>query len=150
MRGAMNCVGISSRATRCILATLCAGISFFLANHAQAGAGRQSLRGHVPAVVGNATELGRVSADKRLELAIGLPLRNQKELGELMGQLYDPHSSNYHKFLTPEEFTARFGPSEEEYEAVIGFAQSNGLVITSRHPNRVVLDVEGSAAGVEQ
>ena len=103
------------------------------------------LPGHVPSVVARLTPTGRLPATNRLSLAIGLPLRNQAALGELLLQLYDPHSTNFHKFLTPPEFAARFGPTEQDYQAVIGFAEANGLVVAGRHPNRVVLDVEGSA-----
>ena len=89
-------------------------------------------------------------ATNHLELAIGLPLRNQAALDELLRQLYDPGSPNFHKFLTPPEFAARFGPTEQDYQAVRRFAEANGLTITGTHPNRAVLDVEGSAANVEQ
>ena len=79
-----------------------------------------------------------------------MPLRNQAALDELLRQLYDPRSTNFHKFLTPAEFTARFGPTEQDYQAVMKFAETNGLTVAGTHPNRVVLDVEGSASNVEQ
>ena len=89
-------------------------------------------------------------ATNQLSLAIGLPLRNQDQLTELLHQLYDPTSTNFHKYLTSPEFTARFGPTETDYQAVIRFARANGLRIDRTHPNRVVLDVTGSAAEIEQ
>lgn len=79
-----------------------------------------------------------------------MALRNQAALDELLRQLYDPHSTNFHKFLTPPEFTARFGPTEQDYQAVIKFAEANGLTVAGTHPNRVVLDVEGGSSNVEQ
>jgi hypothetical protein len=33
-------------------------------------------------------------------------------------------------WLTPEEFTARFGPTEQDYQAVKDFAKSKGLTTT--------------------
>ncbi len=111
---------------------------------------RETLSGHVPVVVTGLMPKGRLSATNHLYLAIGLPLRNQAALDELLRQLYDPASANFHKFLTPQEFTARFGPTEQDYQAVIQFAESNGLSVAGTHPNRVVLDVEGSAPNVEQ
>ena len=111
---------------------------------------RQFLPGHVPAVVAKLTPTGRLPATNHLELAIGLPLRNQAALDELLRQLYDPGSPNFHKFLTQPEFTARFGPTEQDYQAVRQFAEANGLTIAGTHPNRAVLDVEGSASNVEQ
>ena len=44
----------------------------------------------------------------------------------------------------------RFGPTEQDYEAVIKFAETNGLPVDRHHPNRLVLDVEGSVSNIEQ
>ncbi len=112
--------------------------------------GRESLPGHVPAAVARLTPKGRLAAANNLSLAVGLPLRNQAELVELLQQLYDPHSTNFHRFLTTSEFRARFGATEQDYQAVIDFAEANGLTVAARHPNRVVLDVEGNVSDVEQ
>ena len=113
---------------------------------------RKALPGHVPDVVGkfHLQPVGRVSATNLLSLAIGLPLRSQAGLDEFLRQLYDPHSTNYHQFLTPPEFTARFGPTEQDYQAVIKFAEANGMTVAGTHSSRVVLDVEGSASNIEQ
>ena len=70
--------------------------------HAQGG-DRRVLPGHVPAAV---TRLrlqpaSPLTVTTQLNLAFGLPLRNEDALNELLGQLYDPRSTNFHKFLTP-------------------------------------------------
>ena len=85
-----------------------------------------------------------------MNLAIGLPLRNQQELDTLLQQLYDPASPNYRRYLTPEQFTERFGPTETDYQAVMDFAKSNGLTVTVTHPNRVVLDVAGTVTDIQK
>ena len=133
------------------VAIACALVLLPLAAHAQ-NSGRQFLQGHVqPAVARlHLQPLGRLSATQRLNLAIGLPLRNQQALDNLLQQIYDPASSNYRHYLTPEQFTEQFGPTEEDYQAVITFMESKGLTVTYRHPNRVVLDVSGSVADIEK
>ncbi len=108
------------------------------------------MRGHVPAVAAGLTPAGRLPATNELFLSIGLPLRNEGELNELLRQLYDPASPDFHKFITPSEFAARFGPAEPDYQAVMKFAEANGLAIVGTHPNRVVLDVAGSVSNVER
>src|SRR5436305_3730859 len=121
------------------------------ARDAKAQPGRVILHGHVPAAVAaGLTPKGRLPATNNLHLAIGLPLRNKTALDEFLRQLSDPHSTNFHKFLTPPEFTSLFGPTEQDYQAAISFAEANGLTVADTHPNRVVLDVEGSASNVEQ
>ena len=119
------------------------------ARNAKAGPEQVALPGHVPGVMGGLTPKGRLAATNTLALAIGLPLRNEAVLNEFLQQLYDPHSTNFHRFLTPQEFTARFGPTEQDYQAVMRFAADNGFTIVGTYPNRVVLDVEGCASNVE-
>jgi subtilase family serine protease len=112
---------------------------------------RQMLNAHhVPAAVARLAPVGNLPGSERLNLAIGLPLRNQQELDTLLRQLYDPASPNYHRYLTPAEFTRRFGPTEKDYQAVMDFAKSNGLTVTVTHPNRVVLDVAGSVTDIQK
>ena len=86
----------------------------------------------------------------RLNLVIGLPLRNQEALITLLDQLYDPASPQYRHYLSPEQFAERFGPVKEDYEALIAFATAQGLVVTATHPNRTLLDVNGLVEEIER
>lgn len=116
---------------------------------ASAADGRVTLHGHVPAAVANLRPFGRMPATNVMKLAIGLPLHNQAALQALLEQIYDPTSTNYHKYLTPEQFTEQFGPTTNDYQAVVDFANRNGLKITRTHGNRMIVDVEGQASDVE-
>ena len=49
-----------------------------------------------------------------------------------------------------EEFDARFGPTEQDYQAVIALAASSGFTVTARHPNRRLLEVSASVADIER
>jgi kumamolisin len=82
-------------------------------------------------------------------MTLALPLRNQEELRALLDRLYDPADPIYGHYLTPHEFTDRFGPTQADYDAVAGYARSLGLTVTGAHPNRTLLDVSGPAAAVE-
>jgi len=113
-------------------------------------ANTQILRWHVPAAVKALPPLGRFPGTNHLNLAIGLPLRNQTALSNLLQQIYDPASPNYHHYLTPSQFAERFGPTEKDYQAVIAFAKTHGLKVTATHPNRVLLDVTGPVTNVEK
>ena len=115
-----------------------------------AAPGGQTLHHVVPAATAGMRPLQHLPGANRMDLAIGLPLRNPEELAQLLHQLYDPASPNYRRYLTPEQFTKRFGPLESDYQAVSAFAAANGLRVTSRHPNRMLLDVNGSVADVER
>ena len=138
-----------ARATEHVAAA-CVAILLFTAS--VRAAERQALRGHVPRAIAdlNLQPVGLLSGTNRLHLAIGLPLRNQEALTNLLQQIYDPGSPVYHQYLTPEQFTEKFGPTEPDYQAIIAFAKATGLTVTGTHPNRVVLDLEGSVADIEK
>ncbi len=118
---------------------------------ARAAEPRVSLSRHAaqaPALRG-ARALGRVAADTPLHLALTLPLRDQAALDTLLRRQYTPGDALYGRFLTSDEFVERFGPTEEDYQAVAAWARAQGLTVTGAHPSRTVLDVAGSAAQVE-
>lgn len=110
----------------------------------------QILHGHVPAAVARLQPLGRLPATNQLRLAIGLPLRNPEALASLLRRIYDPNSPDYHHYLTSEQFAEQFGPSSEDYQALTDFVNNNGLKVTATHPNRTLLDIGGSVAGIEK
>jgi uncharacterized repeat protein (TIGR01451 family) len=115
-----------------------------------ADSGMKTLHGHVPAIVSQSRDTGRLPATTTLNLAIGLPLRNREALTNLLQQVYDPSSPNYHHYLSPEQFTEKFGPTKEEYQEVVNFAQVSGLTVTGTHPNRMLLDVSGKASNIQK
>lgn len=99
---------------------------------------------------GSARLVGHLPADQVMKLVIVLPLRNQNALDQALKDLYDPASPSYRHFLTVDQFTQQFGPTQAEYDATIQFAQENGLVVTSTSRNRINLNVSGSVANVEK
>ena len=94
--------------------------------------------------------LERLPATNRLRLAIALPLRDRDKLATLLQELYDPGNPNFRRYLTPEEFAARFGPREEDYQRVISYAQSNGLKVGNTFSNRALVDVTGTVDNVQK
>jgi kumamolisin len=119
----------------------------------EAGAQAQAvLTRHVHQEVssGAARWVSRMPADQSLRLNLTLPLRNEAELDNLLRELYNPQSPFFHQFLSVQEFTERFGPTAQDYAAVIHFAQQNGLTVTGTYPNRLVVNVTGSVANVER
>ncbi len=110
----------------------------------------RALGGHVPRGVAALSPIGRVDPARQLRLAIGVPLHNRDALQNLVSDIYNPLSPRYHAYLSPAGFTETFGPSEQEYEAVIAFAQSQGFEVVDVYSNRVVVDVQGSVASIER
>jgi subtilase family serine protease len=126
-------------------------IALFLPISARAQ-GPLPLTKHVRDVVaqGQAGLVGRLPATQSLRLTIALPLRNQTQLQQLLQSIYDPQSPSYHHFLSVQEFTDQFGPSQSDYDALIRFAEANGFTVTGTAPNRMMVDVTGTVANIQQ
>jgi subtilase family serine protease len=130
-------------------ALVCPVIFLLLMAPARA-ADQQKLHSHVHAAVAKLTPLARLPATSRLTLVIGLPMRNQVEFNNLLQQLYDPASTNFHQYLTPEQFTARFGPTEADYRVIIDFATTNGLQVMQTYKDRKMVDVSAAVSDIEK
>jgi len=99
---------------------------------------------------GQAHLVGRLPGTQSMRIVLVLPLRNQSALDNFLKELYDPSSTSYHQFLSVEEFTAMFGPRQEDYDTVINFAELHGLKVVATSRNRVNLDVMGSVSSIEE
>jgi subtilase family serine protease len=107
---------------------------------------------HTRAVVtgGEAPSLGRLPATQTMQLYMMLGLRHQPELNNFLQELYDPSSQSFRHFLTVEEFTARFGASQEDYDAVVRFAKANGFTVGEVSRNRMLVPITGTVASIEK
>jgi subtilase family serine protease len=124
----------------------------FLLTLAPFGAFAQNrlLSRHVPSATSQSRAIEHLSNESRLNLAISLPLRNQKELDALVADVSDPASSHYRHYWTPDQFAAKFGPTPKDYQALTEFARTKNLTITGTHSNRLVLAVSGTTADIER
>jgi hypothetical protein len=107
---------------------------------------------HTPAQVaaGKAKLIQHYDLSKMLRLTIALNPPHTEEERQFIDALHDKHSPEFHKFLTAEEWNARFSPAPEDEEAVVSWAESQGFRITHRYKNRLLVDVEASAGAIEK
>lgn len=94
--------------------------------------------------------MGSLPATRQMRVSIVLPLRNQAALTALLDRLYDPSSPDYRHFLSVEQFTEQFGPTVEDYQAVVEFARRNGLIVTDAPANRLLVPVQGTVSQIEK
>ena len=119
---------------------------------AQAPAQAQVARTHhVRETVGSgqAAYLNPMPATQSLRLDVVLPLRDQAGLDAFVQDLYDPSSPNYRHFLTVSEFTARFGPVEEDYTALTRYVLASGFQVVGGSRDGMDLQIEGPVSAVE-
>jgi subtilase family serine protease len=107
------------------------------------------LPGHLPKVINQLTSNGIFPSTNRLNLAIGLPLKDKAGLEVFLSRVYNPTCPEYKHYLTPEQFSDRFGPTLDDYAAIVNFAQRNNLKITATHADRLLLDVSGAVSDIQ-
>lgn len=81
---------------------------------------------------------------------IVLALRHAPELDNFLQELYDPSSPSYRHFVTVKEFTERFGPSQEDYDALIQFAKASGFTVTGGSRDAMDVQFKGTVAAIEK
>jgi subtilase family serine protease len=96
-----------------------------------------------------AQAVGRLPANQLMSLDIVLPLRNQAGLERLLDEIYDPASASYRHYLTVPEFTAQFGPTQTDYDAVVQYARSNGLTVVGGSRDGMDVQVKGPVSAVQ-
>jgi len=99
---------------------------------------------------GVAQLVGPYNPSAKLRLAIGLIPPHMAAEEDFLKQLQDKSSPNFHKYLTPEDWNARFAPSEADEQAVVDWATQQGLTITGRYPNRLMVNVEGTVDTIQK
>jgi kumamolisin len=98
---------------------------------------------------GQARAIGRLPSNQYLQLDLVLPLRDRAGLESFLQDLNNPASPSYQHFLTPTEFTARFGPTQQDYDAVVRFAQTYGFEVVGGSRDGMDVQVKGTVAEVE-
>jgi kumamolisin len=88
--------------------------------------------------------------DEKIPLTFALPLRDPNGAAQALREIYDPGSPNYKKFLTGEEFAARFGPTQADYDAVVDYVKSLGMTINQVFSNRLIVNATGTRKTIEK
>ena len=96
---------------------------------------------------GQAASVGRLPANQSMRIDIVLPVRDG--LDDFLRELYNPSSLSYRRYLTIDEFTQKFGPSQEHWDALVHFAGANGLTVTGGSRDAMDLHLQGSVAAIE-
>jgi subtilase family serine protease len=99
---------------------------------------------------GEAKLVGHLPATQTMHFDVVLALRHQPELQDFLRDLYDPSSASYKHYVTVPEFTERFGPSQEDYDALISFAKSAGFTLVGGSRDSMDVQFQAPVATVEK
>jgi hypothetical protein len=116
---------------------------------------RVELPGHVLPTLSNATQLPTDSAtllehsEAPLTLTVVLRRSDQAGFERYLGEVYDPRAAS-RNFLSQGQIAARFGPSQQSYDAVLAWLQAQGFTLVQGSANRLTVTVSGTRPQAER
>ncbi len=132
-----------------ILSAVCLAVLTLLL--AVAAAAQTLHLSQTPAAVldGRAVLQGHYEPSQMLRLAIALAPPHPAEEQQFLEDVQNKQSPLFHQFLSAGEWNTRFGPTEEDEQAVVDWAASQGLTVTHRYSNRLIVDVQAQSGVIE-
>src|SRR3954469_15803334 len=112
---------------------------------------RVALAGHVSRKALPQNDLGRVDASFELPsvtLVLKPSATGQAALTQFLQEQQDPASPNYHRWLTPDEFGARFGANDADIQQMTDWLKSQGLTVENVARGRDWIPVSGTAGQI--
>jgi subtilase family serine protease len=94
--------------------------------------------------------LGPETLSKQITVNVWLKQHNKAAFDELVRQMYDKNSPNYHHFLTINEYKQKFAPTEAEAAIVRQHVANNNLSIVSTSKLNHVVTARGAVSDVQR
>ena len=123
----------------CLVAALHGQAQSLLTQHV-----RESVR------TGAAPALAEMPANQTLQLDVVLPLSDAAGLKAFLQQVYNPASASYKRFLTPAQFTERFGPTQANYDATVSYLEASGFRVVGGSRDGMEIQIEGNVSAVNR
>lgn len=117
-----------------------------------------------PAVAGDATTMldgnhpdeaaeiaeSAAAPSRPLAMHLTMALRNRTELDRTIADQQNPASTEYHHWLTPDEFSKRFGPTDADLAKVTRWLTHEGFAVQSANSNTRNVTFSGTVAAAEK
>lgn len=110
------------------------------------------VRGNVHPMARPENDQGRMSATTvlpRMVMMFNRTPEQQAELEKLLEEQQDRSSTNYHRWLTPEQFADRFAMSVSDLAEVTEWLESRGFTIVETPPSRTYVAFRGTVEQVD-
>ena len=111
---------------------------------------RITLRGSLTPAVERAHPAGKVSASSRVRFDLLLTMRNAAGARTFVRQVSSPGSRLFHKFLTRQQWIARYGPTNASIASARSWLRSQGFAVGSVPKTHLYVSASGTAAQVER
>ena len=110
-----------------------------------------SIPGNIRPEATAANDRGRVPDNfplDHLNLLLRRSPQRERALDQLLGELEDPKSPNYHHWLTANEFGQRFGATTRDIDTIAGWLRAHGFRVNYIYPSAMLIDFSGTAGSV--
>ncbi len=96
-------------------------------------------------------QVGTVPDSAQHTFWVYLSMRNSKALDAAIAAATNPASAGYGKYLTPDQFRARYAPTDADVAAVRAYLEQSGFAVSADRPdNNRWVKASGTTAQVEQ
>ena len=102
----------------------------------------------VPAYLSRAQNLGPEDPGRVISITVRMALRDRAGRDALLRDLYDRRSPQYQKWLTPEQYAARFAPTTQEAAMVQDYLKSQGLTVTAVDKFNYTVTAQGRVSDI--
>lgn len=94
--------------------------------------------------------LGAENQSKEIRVTFWLKQHDKAGFDELVRQMYDRNSPNYHHWLTAKDYSARFAPTAAEMAIVKQHLAANNLKVVSSDKLNLTVTARGTVADVQR
>jgi subtilase family serine protease len=138
-RALTKLIGAAAALTACL----------FVMGQASVG-GPVLLKGNHPVEAATLAGAVRTAATMPLDLTIILAVRNQAALTQMIADQQNPASPRFHQWLTPKEFSKRFGPTDQQVADVTDWLKGEGFEVTAVNRIARTIQAKGDAGTAER
>src|SRR5438309_6216647 len=114
---------------------------------------RATLRGNLRQEAIRQNDRGPVPDNLLLEhmlLQLRRSPQQEQALQEFINELHTQGSPNFHRWISAQEFGARFGLAQTDLNGIVQWLRSHGLQVNTIYPSGMVIDFSGTARQVSQ
>ncbi len=141
------CLGLLGASTCSFGANAVPQITQSIDNHQ-----RVKLKGNVRPMPKRAHDLGAVDANmpaSRVLLLLKRPADQEAALRQFISDANTPGTASYHRWLTPAQLGAQFGPADSDVQAVVAWLQSQGFAVSKVSKAKTAIEFSGTAGQIE-
>jgi kumamolisin len=103
---------------------------------------------HIPRAARSFADQGALSRSKTLPITVSLALNHEDELDRRILEVYTPGTATYRKFVTPEQFRARYAPTQEQIDQAETYLAANGVSGLKVNANRYLIEGRASVGAL--